>query len=101
MGYDAYRLIGRLSAARTGPMEDLPGATGTPVTFVTHPVRYDGRVHIRVGPRRATASEAEEPDPIEGGTDSSPDTPAEVDSDPEAETLPAVSATGSLGTGAG
>ncbi len=24
------------------------------------PVRYDGRVHIRVGPRRATASEAEE-----------------------------------------
>ena len=42
MGYDAYRLVGRLSAARTGPMEELPGATGTLY------LGDDGRIHRRL-----------------------------------------------------
>jgi hypothetical protein len=29
MGYDAYQLIGELHAARTGPMNEIDGATGT------------------------------------------------------------------------
>lgn len=42
MGYDAYRLVGRLAAARTEPMEELAGATGTLY------LDDDGRVHRRL-----------------------------------------------------
>jgi outer membrane PBP1 activator LpoA protein len=42
MGYDAYRLVGQLSGARTGPMEELAGATGTLY------LDDDGRVHRRL-----------------------------------------------------
>ena len=42
MGYDAYRLVGRLSTARTGPMEELPGATGTLY------LDDEGRIHRRL-----------------------------------------------------
>ena len=42
MGYDAYQLIAALFAARTGPMQDIDGATGT--LFLDH----DGRVRRRL-----------------------------------------------------
>lgn len=42
MGYDAYRLVGPLSAARTGPMDEIAGATGTLY------LDEDGRVHRRL-----------------------------------------------------
>ena len=35
-----------------GTFATVPGATGTPVTFVTHPVRYDGRApEVRLPPQ--------------------------------------------------
>ena len=42
MGYDAYQLIAALFAARTGPMQEIDGATGT--LFL----EQDGRVHRRL-----------------------------------------------------
>jgi len=42
MGYDAYQLIAALFAARTGPMQEIDGATGT--LFLDR----DGRVHRRL-----------------------------------------------------
>ena len=42
MGYDAYRLVGPLSVARTGPMDDVAGATGTLY------LDENGRVHRRL-----------------------------------------------------
>ena len=42
MGYDAYQLIAALFAARTGPMQEIDGATGT--LFLGQ----DGRVHRRL-----------------------------------------------------
>jgi outer membrane PBP1 activator LpoA protein len=42
MGYDAYHLVGGLFPARTGPMEEIIGATGT---LYLDP---DGRVHRRM-----------------------------------------------------
>ncbi len=38
----------------------VPGATGTPVTLVSHPVRYEGRVpEVRLPPQRLGAQSAE------------------------------------------
>ncbi len=42
MGYDAYHLVGGLFPARTGPMEEIIGATGT--LFLDE----DGRIHRRM-----------------------------------------------------
>jgi len=42
MGYDAYHLIAALFAARTGPMQEIDGATGKLY------LDYDGRVHRRL-----------------------------------------------------
>lgn len=42
MGYDAYQLIVQLSGDRTGPMEEIAGATGTLY------LDEDGRVHRRL-----------------------------------------------------
>lgn len=42
MGHDAYRLVGQLSASRTGPMDEIAGATGTLY------LDEDGRVHRRL-----------------------------------------------------
>ncbi|MEX0976770.1 MAG: penicillin-binding protein activator [Woeseia sp.] len=42
MGYDAYQLIGELYGARTGPMNEIDGATGTLY------LDEDGRVHRRL-----------------------------------------------------
>lgn len=42
MGYDAYHLVGGLFPARTGPMEEIVGATGTLY------LDEDGRVHRRL-----------------------------------------------------
>ncbi len=42
MGYDAYHLVGGLFPARTGPMDDIIGATGTLY------LEADGRVHRRM-----------------------------------------------------
>jgi hypothetical protein len=42
MGYDAYQLIGELHAARTGPMNEIDGATGTLY------MDDEGRIHRRL-----------------------------------------------------
>jgi outer membrane PBP1 activator LpoA protein len=42
MGYDAYHLVGGLFPARTGPMEEIIGATGTLY------LDEDGRIHRRM-----------------------------------------------------
>ena len=42
MGYDAYHLVGGLFPARTGPMEEIIGATGTLY------LAADGRIHRRM-----------------------------------------------------
>jgi len=42
MGYDAYHLVGGLFPARTGPMDEIIGATGTLT------LQADGRVHRRM-----------------------------------------------------
>ena len=42
MGYDAYQLIGELHAARTGPMNEIDGATGTLY------MDEEGRIHRRL-----------------------------------------------------
>ena len=42
MGYDAYHLVGGLFPARTGPMDEIIGATGTLT------LEADGRVHRRM-----------------------------------------------------
>jgi outer membrane PBP1 activator LpoA protein len=42
MGYDAYQLIAALFAARTGPMQEIDGATGKLY------LDYEGRVHRRL-----------------------------------------------------
>ncbi len=42
MGYDAYHLVGGLFPARTGPMEDMIGATGTLY------LDEDGRIHRKM-----------------------------------------------------
>jgi outer membrane PBP1 activator LpoA protein len=42
MGYDAYHLVGGLFPARTGPMEEIIGATGTLY------LDGDGRIHRRM-----------------------------------------------------
>ena len=42
MGYDAYHLVGGLFPARSGPMDEIIGATGTLY------LEADGRVHRRM-----------------------------------------------------
>jgi outer membrane PBP1 activator LpoA protein len=42
MGYDAYHLVGGLFPARSGPMDEIIGATGTLY------LEEDGRVHRRM-----------------------------------------------------
>jgi len=43
-----------------GSFQTVPGATGTPITLVSHPIRYDGRVpEVRLPPQPLGAQSAE------------------------------------------